>query len=110
MQPERPIEKSLRELADERRKRQGEVFTLPSWTRRLLQSEVERRFQRGSAGEQVKAPWLGGFWRRFAWGFALVTILAVVGIFSHIRSRREIYLASNTLSRTPQSDELAVAK
>jgi hypothetical protein len=96
MEPERPIEKALRDYAEQRRRKPGASLELHPATRRLLQGEVARRY--GKAPERPTRPaWLAALWPRAVWSLAtvaIVTILAVVLIpsASH-RSKEKTELA-----------------
>jgi hypothetical protein len=78
MEPERPIERLLRETAKKRRGEQGGDFVLPPATRRVLQGEVARVF-----GKKPPEPvrWYQAFsWLRprIAWALALLLGMGIV--------------------------------
>lgn len=78
--PERPIEKLLRDAAKKRREEQGAEFTLSPMTRRLLQGEVARTFATKKKAEPVR--WYQRLFSagpRFAWGLSLGLLLLVAG-------------------------------
>lgn len=80
-EPERPIEKLLRACARKRREegREAAGFELHPATRRLLQGEVARRFQRQQqARVRNTRRWAAAFWPRLVEACVLVTLMAVV--------------------------------
>jgi hypothetical protein len=78
LEPEKPIEKLLRDCAKERRERAGDSWELHPVNRRLLQEEVARKF----AASDKPAPRLRPKWMVLPWwigamsGIALLMILA----------------------------------
>src|SRR6266496_2110294 len=80
MEPERPIEKLLRAYAKKRLEGGGAPETIHPATRRLLQTEVERKFakDRGPAGSWIDR--LSLLWPRFAWGIAILAVLGVIAV------------------------------
>src|SRR5689334_3575328 len=81
MDPERPIEKLLRQAAQARRAQGGAPQELHPATRRMLQGEVARKFGSGNADTRAGAPpperrsFFDLFMPRLAWGTA-----AIVGL------------------------------
>lgn len=79
--PNNDIEKRLRDYAQQRRDAAG-TPTLHPATRALLQAEVKQRL--GSAAAAAKPAQRSGwaiFWPRFAFAFAIVAVVGLVGIF-----------------------------
>jgi hypothetical protein len=80
LEPERPIEKLLRDCAKERRERAGDSWELHPVNRRLLQEEVARKF----GASDKPSPILRRKWMAMPWwvgaisGMALLMILAGV--------------------------------
>ncbi len=103
-EPERPIEKLLRECAQKRREEAPDApgFELHPATRRLLQGEVARRFPgRGEAGSGSSRPWLKAFWPRLVEGCVLVALVAVVGsvlVPALRKPKGQMTLAKNEMS------------
>ena len=82
MPEEREIEKQLRAAAQQRREDAGGKFELHSASRRLLQGEVVRvRGQKSTPPRRV-------FWPRFAWGTAMLAVLAV-GVWVLVSSQKK---------------------
>jgi hypothetical protein len=121
-EPERPIEKLLRGVARRRREEARASFELHPATRRLLQSEVTRHFNR--PGSRARPFSFGALksWPRLAWGLGFVTVLAITAvILLSLRKgdKSETYYASNKLaseqpsrsvsSRAPQPTPAAAA-
>src|SRR5712675_2417345 len=80
LEPERPIEKLLRAFAKKRRAKAETSFELHPTTRRLLQSEVARRFPKHSP-EPSSPSWLAArLWPKLAWVLPGAMIL-VLGIW-----------------------------
>ena len=76
-EPERPIEKILRDSARERREQAGNSWELHPANRRLLQQEVARKFQKGQKADKPGLlNWIGLYWRVTA--FAGVAVLALL--------------------------------
>src|SRR5947207_16004055 len=74
-QPERPIEKLLREYG--RQRRPSEPFKLHAATRRLLQGEVSRVYR----DKRLKPRWLClSTFPKLAWGLCGVAILGLISI------------------------------
>src|SRR5215471_16496198 len=74
MEPERPIEKLLRDWANKRRRDTDPPPELHPATRRLLQGEVARKF--GADQRQTRTSWFAAFWPRFAWALGVFAVLA----------------------------------
>jgi hypothetical protein len=108
-EPERPIEKLLRDCARKRREEAPDApgFELHPATRRLLQGEVARRFpQRGEAGKGVPWRWVGPFWPKLVEACVLVALVAVVGALLVPALRKpkgELTLAKNEASGSAPS-------
>lgn len=102
-EPERPIEKLLRDAA---RKRQDEApagFELHPATRRLLQGEVARQYARQERSAASGLGWLRRLSPGFRWGLAgaaVCALIAVVVIPSLTRDSEEQLLARNESSNT----------
>jgi hypothetical protein len=75
MDPERPIEKLLRQAAQARRAQEGAPQELHPATRRMLQGEVARKFASGAPRE--RRSFFELFIPRFAWGAALAVGLGL---------------------------------
>src|SRR5512140_3288393 len=78
-EPERPIEKLLRDAAKKRRDEAGAPMELHPATRRLLQGEVVRTFAKPGRAHRSVFEVLGQLWPRFAWGVAIFAVLVVAG-------------------------------
>ncbi len=76
-EPERPIEKLLREAARKRRDEAGAPFELHPVNRRLLQGEVSRNFARPQRERRSFANALAQLWPRLAGGLALFAVLGL---------------------------------
>jgi hypothetical protein len=76
MDQERPIEKLLRGAAKDRLEQAGESFPLHPATRRLLQSEVARRYPKPAAESISGWNWRNP-WPRFAWAGGICAVLAL---------------------------------
>ena len=76
-EPERPIEKLLRDAARKRRDAAGAPFELHPATRRLLQGEVARRFAKPQREARSLALLVAHLWPRFAWGLSILAVLGV---------------------------------
>jgi hypothetical protein len=78
-EPERPIERLLRAAAKKRRDEAGAPLELHPATRCLLQGEVARKH--AGAGRESRSFFqvFGQLWPRFAWGLAILAVLAVGG-------------------------------
>src|SRR5262245_6297077 len=76
MEPERPIEKLLRDYAKKRRGEAGASFEMHPATRRLLQGEVARELTRG---QKSPAPARRRFqpWVVFAGALGILVVLGV---------------------------------
>src|SRR5256885_17241044 len=77
MEPERPIEKMLREWAKKRRQDADSPPELHPATRRMLQSEVARKFGKNEPRTEKPPGWLISFWPRIAWALGVFAVLAV---------------------------------
>jgi hypothetical protein len=75
MDPERPIEKLLRQAAQARRDQAGAPQELHPATRRMLQSEVARKFASGAPRE--RGSFFELFMPRLAWAAALIVGLGL---------------------------------
>jgi hypothetical protein len=76
-EPERPIEKLLRQAAQKRRDEAGAPFELHPVNRRLLQGEVARNFARPQRERRSFAVALAQLWPRLAGGLALFAVLCL---------------------------------
>jgi hypothetical protein len=76
-EPERPIEKLLRDAARKRREAAGTPFELHPATRRLLQGEVARRFAKPQRETRPLSSVVAQLWPRFAWGLSILAVLGV---------------------------------
>src|SRR5512135_1480522 len=79
MDPERPIEKLLRDRARERAGQAGGAFEMHPATRRLLQGEVARQFPRAAANGSWLSKLFLNSGPKLAWGAALASVLVVIG-------------------------------
>ena len=77
MEPERPIEKLLRDWAKRRREETKAPPELHPATRRMLQGEVARKFSQTARPSRSFSAWLIAFWPRVAWGLGVFAVLAV---------------------------------
>jgi len=109
MEPERPIEKLLREEARKRREEAGAPFELHPATRRLLQGEVYRELK-PKGGEPGPSP--SRRWMRWSWALG---ILVVLGLASALlvpeiyRSRPERSFAANRAAEPASTRKPAYA-
>jgi hypothetical protein len=119
MDPERPIEKLLRQAAQARRAQAGEPQEVHPATRRMLQGEVARKFASGKADDRVGAPapekrsFFDLFMPRLAWGAALVVGLGLAASLMLPRNgpeRQEMFLAKNDRVATVAAGNEAKAR
>jgi hypothetical protein len=97
MDPERPIEKLLQKAAETRRAQAGAPQELHPANRRLLQSEVARRFG-GASQKRSFLDSLNLFMPRLAWGAAVlvgVGFAALLMLPRHTAERKEMFFAKN---------------
>src|SRR5215470_16254247 len=87
MEPERHIEKVLRELAKRRRDEAGEPHELHPATRRLFQGEIARRYAKRRQGEEPS--FFARFGRVFAYAacFLALILCAILLVPSAIRTK-----------------------
>src|SRR5882672_320178 len=78
MEPERPVEKMLRDYAKKRREEAGAPLELHAATRRLLQGEVARRRAKNQGQPQSFAKLLLAAWPRIAAAIGLFAVLVFV--------------------------------
>ena len=76
-EPERPIEKLLRDAAKKRRDEAGAPLELHPATRRLLQGEAARKFAAAQRTNRSLFQGLGQLWPRFVWGVGMLAVLTV---------------------------------
>lgn len=103
MDPERPIEKLLRQAAQARRAQAGAPQELHPANRRMLQGEVARKFASGNADIRAGSPaaerrsFLDLFMPRFAWGAAVVVGLGLAAslMLPRKNAQQEMFLAKN---------------
>src|SRR5437660_881309 len=94
-EPERKIEKSLREYARKRRDDAGSPLEIHPATRHLLQGEVSHRFGRGQKLAPKLRLRISQLWPRYALGLVIFASLAVaLSIFIPPRTK-EIALTRN---------------
>lgn len=81
--PEKKIDELLKSYAQQRRKEASPPLEMPEATRRALQVEVARTFQKPKAAEPP-AWWrlFSGFWPRLAFGAGLLAALVVTAVLS----------------------------
>ena len=106
MDPERPIEKLLRDYARKRREEFGSPPEVPATSRRALNEAVARQFRCNDRAPNFAARLFSGFWPRLAWSLATCAILAVaiLALLPGIRTpsdRQEIALAKSRPSEPP---------
>src|SRR5438876_9302635 len=77
-EPERPIEQSLRAFARHRRADAGAPVELHPPTRRVLQGEAARQFGQSQRQPRSVRERLLRVWPRFAVGFGVVAVMAVL--------------------------------
>jgi hypothetical protein len=77
MEPERPIEKQLREFAKKRRDDAGAPLEPHPATRRMLQGEVARQFPKRAAGGTAFGQVLANWRPRLAWALPMLVVLGV---------------------------------
>ena len=105
MDPERPIEKMLRDCAKKRRDEAGAPIELHPANRRLLQAEVARHAPKPNP----QARWFnfpGGFQPRLAWALCVLTITAVGATLllpglNHRARKTELALLTATPAHSP---------
>jgi len=96
MDPERPIEKLLRQAAQARRGQAGAPQEIHPATRRMLQGEVARKFAAGPP--RVRRSFFELFMPQLAWGAALVVGLGLAASLMLPRNnapRQEMLFAKN---------------
>src|SRR3954462_14497704 len=77
MEPERPIEKLLRDWAKRRREDTKAPIEMHPATRRMLQGEAARKFGQTARPARSLSAWVTAFWPRIAWGLGVFAVLAV---------------------------------
>src|SRR5947199_2284 len=103
MDPERPIEKLLRQAAQARRAQAGAPQDLHPANRRMLQSEVARKY--ASAAPERRS-FFELFMPRLAWGAAVIVGLGLAASLMLPRQaepQREMFFAKNDRASTPQA-------
>jgi hypothetical protein len=96
MDPERPIEKLLRQAAQARRDQAGAPQEVHPATRRMLQGEVARKYTAG--GPRERRSFFDLFMPRLAWGAALVVGIGLAASLMLPRKnvpRQEMLFAKN---------------
>jgi hypothetical protein len=78
MDPERPIEKLLRDFARERGEEFGAPAKLHPATRRLLKAEAAKQFSRAKRNVAPGLGFFARFWPRMAWGLGGCAVLTLV--------------------------------
>jgi len=110
MDPERPIEKLLRQAAQARRAQGGEPQELHPATRRMLQGEVARKF--GSGAPQRRS-FFDLFMPRLVWAAAVVVGLGLAASLMLPRNklaRQEMFFAKNDRVAMVAADNEAKAR
>jgi len=77
IEPERPIEKHLRAVAQKRREEAGNSFDLHPATRRLLHDEVTRKYAISALRLRSFLGFRIGLWPRFAIGLGSIIVLTL---------------------------------
>jgi hypothetical protein len=77
MEPERPIEKLLRESAKRRLEQSKTRLEMHPATRRVLQGEAARRFGKRAGNRASFRGWIQAFWPRLAWGVGVFSVLTL---------------------------------
>ena len=111
-EPERPIEKLLRDAARKRRDMAGAPFELHPATRRLLQGEVTRRFAKRQGEARSFSTIVAQLWPRFAWGLGILAVLGVavwVLLPGTIGDKPQTFLARNQPVSRSDADPSATA-
>jgi hypothetical protein len=103
MEPERPIEKLLRECAETRRRKAEPPLEMHPATRKLLQGEVARRHLAASDGEREEPAGGGRFpfswalvWPRLSWALTMLVALGLCAFLmlpSNERGKGSVTLA-----------------
>src|SRR3954463_10725274 len=104
MDPERPIEQLLRKAAEARRAQAGAPQELHSANRRMLQSEVARKFS--APKKRSFLDWLNFSMPRLAWGAALLVGLGLAASLMlprQTRPKTEMFFAKNQAMPSVQS-------
>jgi hypothetical protein len=112
MDPERPIEKLLRQAAQTRRAQAGAPQELHPATRRMLQGEVARKFGAGGPAPE-KRSFFDLFMPRLAWGAAVVVGLGLAASLMLPRNNpppREMFFAKNDRVATVATDNESKAR
>jgi len=97
MDPERPIEKLLRQAAQARRAQAGAPQEVHPATRRMLQGEVARKFASGAPAPE-KRSFFDMFMPRLAWSAAVVVGIGLAASLMLPRNnpaRQEMFFAKN---------------
>lgn len=106
---ERPIEKMLRECAGHERKAHGPAPAMDSATKRLLRTDVAKRYEREEpSGESF---WKALFGRpAWAFGIALLLLTAVAGTItlSFTAKRGTVEMAKSDDAKEPPDQKVAV--
>jgi hypothetical protein len=76
IEPERPIEKRLRAVAQKRREEAGNSFDLHPVNRRLLHDEIARKYPKGVSERRSLFGISATLWPRLAVGLAAIMLLA----------------------------------
>src|SRR5262245_36118440 len=101
LEPERPIEKLLRDCAKRRAEEARTDFEMHPATRKLLQSEVARHFGKGEPKRKSVADLLAGFGPRFAWTVGAVA--AVIVLMTVFLPKKEPAVPDYALLALPES-------
>lgn len=106
MEPERPIEKVLRDCAQRRREEAGPPLELHPANRRMLQAEVARRSPK-TVQENRGSSFLAGFRPRLAWVLCVAAIATVGGVLlfpslDRFQKKAPMTLASGSSPSSPQ--------
>jgi hypothetical protein len=92
MESERPIEKVLRQYAQQRQKTASKALDLHPATRRMLQAEVARNYPRSAPGT-----WSWPWWMKRGWAYIVITACAAIGstfvIQTQIGKKNSVLLA-----------------
>src|SRR5580765_2836028 len=76
-EPERPIEKLLRDAARKRRDEAPASFDPHPATKRLLQAEVARRYPQAGRGASDGSNWFRRISPKLSWAIASVAVVAI---------------------------------
>ena len=110
-EPERPIEKLLRDAAQKRRDEAPASFEPHPATRRMLQGEVARRYPQQGRGARSGLSWLWRISPKLSWAVASLAVIAV-GVWllwpnRTTKSQERLFARNETPPAAAQPPEVA---